>query len=270
MTSDRTVPRPDFKLGIQLYGLGDAFRLDMRGTLKALAEFGYQGIELVPPCETAAESLAGQLPEFGLEAIGFYAFHTQELSDPAHATCRHLRTLGIRHVTIGFAERVNKDWPAAIEETSRLAGTVRRQGLTLDYHNHEQEWQRIQGRSAMEMLAEHTSPDLVQFELDTHMMLKAGEDPCPWIQKYAGRMTRLHLKDINLCDHSIPVFGTGDLNARAVLETAVHASLEWLIIEFHPQTKRPPLDIARLCLEETRKILSTIDEQSSQTERNRP
>ena len=59
MKSGHPVPLPDFKLGIQLYGLQDNFRKDMQGTLKALAGFGYQGIELIPPYETDAATHSG-------------------------------------------------------------------------------------------------------------------------------------------------------------------------------------------------------------------
>lgn len=253
MTSGRTVPSSAFKLGIQLYGLQDNCSKDMPGTLKALAGFGYQGIEFTPPYQTAAESLAATLCAFGLQAIGFYAFKPQELLDPNHATYTQLRTLGIRHVSTGFPQMVNQEWPEAIEQIRCLADIIHRQGLTLDYHNHEQEFQCVQGRPALELLAQQTDPNLVQFELDTYMTVKASEDPVKWIERFAGRMTRLHVKDIHRHDDSVAVFGKGDLNARAVLQAAARSGVEWLIVEFHPGLANP-LEMARLCLEGVRGI----------------
>ncbi|MDD5678475.1 MAG: sugar phosphate isomerase/epimerase [Kiritimatiellae bacterium] len=257
MTSGRTVSLPDFKFGIQLYGLQDVFRKDMRGTLQALAGFGYQGIELIPLYDMAAEPLAATLRALKLEAVGFYAFRPLELLDPNHATYAQLRTLGIHHVSAGFPQRVNQDWPAAIEEIRRLADVIRRQGLTLDYHNHEQELQCVQGRPALELLAQQTDKKLVQFELDTYMTAKAGADPVQWIKRLAGSMSRLHVKDIKRHDDAVAVFGKGDLNARAILQAAAHSGVEWLIVEFHPGLANP-LEMARLCLQGVRKILEKL------------
>ena len=258
MTSDHLAPLPDFKLGIQLYGLQDNFRKDMRGTLKALAGFGYQGIELIPPYETVAESLAVNLHALGLEAIGFYAFKPWELLDPNHATYGQLRTLDIRHVSIGLPQKVNQDWPEAIEEIRCLAEVVSRQGLTLDYHNHEQEFQCFQDHPALALLAEQSDPAHVQFELDTHFALKAGADPCRWIKRFAGRMTRLHLKDLNVSDGSVAVIGDGILDVHAVVAEAVRGGIEWIVIEFHPGLANP-LEMARLCREGVRKIWAEMN-----------
>ncbi len=248
MTSGPSVPLSDFKLGIQLYGLRDTFRKDRRGTLKALAGFGYQGIEWLPIESPDAPSITGDLLQSGLPAIGYYVFDPHKLLAPDHELYAELKALGIHDVTIGYSGRVANDWAAAIDDVRRMAECVRRQGLTLHYHNHEQELQCVQGRPALELLAQQTEKKLVQFELDTYMTAKAGEDPVQWIERFAGRATRLHVKDIHRHDDSVAVFGTGDLNARAVLQAAARSGVEWLIVEFHPGLA-DPLEMARLCLE---------------------
>lgn len=245
----------DFKIGIQLYGLQDECKQDFKGTLKILAGFGYQGIELLPFCESVAEPLGEILRALNLQFINYYSFDPERYLNPDHAIYSYLRKLDIRHVTVGFPGHVQKDWAQAIEKVRRLAEVFGRQGLMLDYHNHTEELQKVQGRPALELLAEQTDPGLVHFELDTFMTAKAGEDPCRWIERFAGRITRLHLKDIHQRDGSVAVFGAGDLNAHAVLEAAARSGVEWLVVEFHPQKERPPLELAQLCLEGLRRAL---------------
>jgi len=113
---------PDFKIGIQLYGLQDNFRKDMQGTLKALAGFGYQGIELIPIPSLGAQSVASGLLQSGLQAAGYYVFDPRKLLAPDDALYGELKTLGIHDVTIGFSERVANDWEAAIADVqARMA-----------------------------------------------------------------------------------------------------------------------------------------------------
>jgi len=254
MTSGRTVPLPDFKLGIQLYGLQDNFRKDMRGTLKALAGFGYQGIELLAAGLDQPAEIAGNLRAAGLKAAGIYTGKPQLLIEAANTAADAFKTLGTCHLTCGYDARVERDWPVAIQELRRLAERAHEKGLVLNYHNHEQEYKSLQGRAALEILAEQTDPDRVQFELDTYFTLKMGEDPCRWIKRFAGRMTRLHLKDLNASDGSVAVIGDGILDVRAVVAEAVQGGVEWIVIEFHPGLANP-LEMARLCLEGLRGAL---------------
>lgn len=251
MTSGRSVPLPGFKLGIQLYGLQNNFRKDMRGTLKALAGFGYQGIELLADCLDQPAEIADNLRATGLKAVGIYTGKPELLIEAANPTADAFKTLGTCHLTCGYDARVERDWPLAIEELRRLAARAHEKGLALNYHNHKKEYLRLQGRPALEILAEQTDPEQVQFELDTYFTLKMGEDPCRWIKRLAGRMTRLHLKDLNAGDGSVAVIGDGILDVRAVVAEAVRGGVEWIVIEFHPGLANP-LEMARLCLEGVR------------------
>jgi sugar phosphate isomerase/epimerase len=98
------------------------------------------------------------------------------------------------------------------------------------------------------LLAEQTDPELVKIELDTYFALKAGKNPLEYMQRFAGRMPLLHLKDINRSDGSVVEVGKGGLPLPAVLEAAGKTGVEWIIVEFHDIAGRPPLESARCCV----------------------
>jgi len=247
-----------FKIALQLYGVQDVCCRDFPGALKTLAGFGYQGIEFLPIKSLDARSVANDLLQAGLQAVGYYVFDPRKLLAPDNELYGDLKALGIHDVTIGYQDRVPNDWAAAIEDVRRIADVVHRQGLNLHYHNHEQELQCVQGHPALELLAQQTDKKLVQFELDTYMAAKAGEDPVKWIERLAGRMSRLHIKDIHRRDDSVAVFGKGALDSRAILNAARHSGVKWLVVEFHPGLANP-LEMARLCLEGVRQILAEMN-----------
>lgn len=242
-----------FKIGLQLYGIQDEFRRDSGDVLGRLADWGCQGIEFLPGMGLDPRALADAMRQCGMEAVGYYAFEPERLADPAGAVYAELEGLGVRHVAVGFPGHVEARWLEAIDRVRRIADVAAGRGVTIHYHNHEPELQRLEGRPALDILAERTDPDRVRFELDTYMLARAGEDPAAWIERFAGRMSRLHVKDLRRSDGAVVAVGTGDLDLGAILTAAARSGIEWLVAEFHPQREQPPLDLARQCLEGLRR-----------------
>ncbi len=241
-----------FRIGMQLYGLDTAGRADLPGTLKALAAMGCQGIEGAPWCEGDLAGLDAARRAAGLAWVGLYLSQPADLLDPAHPRHAVLRTLGVRHAVAGWSSPAAPDQCA---EIARLAAVLRDAGLTLNYHNHTQEFRLVEGRPALDILAETVPPALLAFELDPYFALRAGADPAAWIRRFAGRMSRLHVKDLDPRDQSVAIFGRGVLDAPAVLRAAADAGIEWLVIEFHPGLP-DPLGMARQCIEGLRAALA--------------
>jgi sugar phosphate isomerase/epimerase len=68
-------------------------------------------------------------------------------------------------------------------------------GIKLFYHNHEFEFEKIDGQFALDLLVENTNPKHVGFELDVHWIQRGGQNPTKWIEKLEGRAEIVHLKD---------------------------------------------------------------------------
>ncbi|MFH1024577.1 MAG: TIM barrel protein [Planctomycetota bacterium] len=110
-------------------------------------------------------------------------------------------------------------------------------GMTFLYHNHDQEFMRLEGKLPMDIIMENSNPRHIAMEIDTHWVQRGGGDPAAWIAKCGrrGPAPVIHLKDyaVNPADGA-PAFaevGAGNLNWPAILAAAKAAGVEWYIVE---------------------------------------
>lgn len=239
------------KIGIQLYSVLNEFKHDPSGVLAALAGMGYQGIEFAFSFgDLTPERLRDELHAIKLFPVSFYSSYPLEaISDPGHELYRRAVDLGMKHITVGSGSYVGAGWEETIEKISTAARLAREHGLTLNYHNHTEEFRLVGEKPALQILAERTDPGLVKIELDTHFALKAGQDPLEWMARFAGRMPLLHIKDISQADKAVIEVGAGALNLDGVWRKAAVCGVEWAIVEFHGIAGRAPLESARICLD---------------------
>jgi len=127
-------------------------------------------------------------------------------------------------------EQVLRDAELYNSAGARLAS----EGITLCYHNHEHEFQTVfNGVYALDVLAEHTDPAALSFELDIAWITFGGEDPVRILKRYAGRVPAIHVKDLSRLDERghFTAVGTGVVPVMASVETALEVGIEWVVIE---------------------------------------
>lgn len=114
--------------------------------------------------------------------------------------------------------------------------------------------------------------DLLATELDTCWVNVAGEDPCAYIRKYAGRCPVVHLKDfvgskkegevlyaliqadgsddVKVETEKEPAFdfrpvGYGKQNIPAIIAAGLESGASWFIVEQDRSSERPALDAGK-------------------------
>jgi len=241
-------------VGIQLYTVREDCQKDFVGTLKALAEMGYDGVEFAWNYgDMAPPELAAFLKDVGLRACGLHAPKDQA-ADAESEAYAYARGVGCPYVSTSLAGEVEEGWPAAIELVQRAGRAAAQQGLQFSYHNHAQEFRQFDGQYALDMLYAQTDPEQVKAELDTHWIARGGLDPVAYIRKYAGRVPQLHLKDIGPNDEFVEI-GAGVLDLEAVLDAARDAGSQWIIYE-QDRCAGAPLESARISITNLRKVLA--------------
>ena len=83
------------------------------------------------------------------------------------------------------------------EYFNRVGKLAKEYGLTLGYHNHSHEFQKLKDSDKLmwEYFVENTDPRYVCFELDVYWCTKGGQDPVAYLKKYPKRIKLLHIKD---------------------------------------------------------------------------
>lgn len=238
-------------IGIQLYTVRDALQKDFKGTLKAIADMGYHGVEFawnyggLKPRE-----LATYLQSLGLQAAGCHT-SLDEMLNPRSDTYAYARALNCSFLTTSLAGEVQKDWTATVDRMVQAGAAAFSQGFTFTYHNHAQELAEVNGVIALDQVLAR-SGSLVQFELDTYWIKKGGQDPVATIRRYAGRAPEIHLKDMDKTDGTFTEVGYGLMDLPGIFKAMETSGARWLIVE-QDTCKRPALDSAKMSVDTLKK-----------------
>lgn len=224
------------RTGLQLYTVRDACEADLEGTLRTVAELGYEGVELAGLHGRSAAELRALLDANGLAVAGRHV----GLDADVDALAAEAGALGCRRVALAWIDPVETaaDRDAAVERIVELGMRARRAGLELGFHNHWSEVPRLDdGVSLLEQL-----PAWIWLELDLGWAWFAGASPTELLAWARGRTPLVHLKDLRARDtrEFVPV-GEGGVGYRAVVPRAAELGVEWAIVE-QDELDRPLAD----------------------------
>jgi sugar phosphate isomerase/epimerase len=187
-------------LSVQLYTVRNYTAKDMAGTLKKIATIGYKEVELAGfGNATSAAELRAALDDAGLKVTSAHIGIEQFEKDMGKVLADHA-TLGNKNLVVPWmaAERRGsaEQWKAVAKSLNKIGKTCRKEGFALGYHNHAFEFDWFGKQTAMDILFGSGDPENVFCELDCFWVRAAGFCPVCVINKMAGRVKIVHLKDM--------------------------------------------------------------------------
>ena len=90
-----------FKIGLQLYSVRDEMAKDLEGTLKRVADMGYDCVEFAGYFDHTAEDIKAICDKLGLEIPSVHQTHVVFLND-AENSVKYLKTLGVKYCAIPY------------------------------------------------------------------------------------------------------------------------------------------------------------------------
>jgi sugar phosphate isomerase/epimerase len=235
------------KYGLQLYTVRNDVAKNLSGTLDYIAKAGYSQIELYGFDGT---NFFGKTPkEFktmfdGLNLTspsGHYNFGpilTSGNLDLWKKTIEAANIMGNEYATIPWLDanqRGADSFPKLLELVNKAAELTKAAGMKLAYHNHDFEFKKLDnGKSFLQSLLEGTDPSMVDFELDLYWVIYANEDPLAWFNKYPGRFTMWHVKDLTTNKEGkkeSTQVGDGTIDFGKLFEHKKHAGLKYAFVE---------------------------------------
>lgn len=233
------------KLAVQMYSLRE-LELPLDDTLREVAAAGYGGIETVGTQGVAADELRALLEKHGLEVASSHVAFADLEADPDGVTAFNRAvgndTLIVPWIAPEARPQGAADWRALGGRLGALAATCETAGMTLLYHNHDFEMVEIDGQLALEHLLAG-APASLGLELDLAWVVRGGRDPLELLQRFHGRVHRVHVKDIapageNEDEDGWADVGSGTLPWDALLGAAREAGAQWFVVE-HDRPKDP-------------------------------
>lgn len=246
-------------VGLELYSVRDQLKADWPGTLKNVADDGYQCVEFFSPyaewSPEKAKEVRQKLDRLHLRCYsthnGLDAFSDSEI---AH-TIELNQILGAKYVVLASAGRPKTldDWKKMAEKLNQASEQLGPKGLQPGYHNHQTEFTPIDGVRPMEILARNTNSKIV-LQLDVGTCIEAGSDPVAWIKQNPGRIRSMHCKDWSPQQGYRVLFGEGSAPWKQIFAAAESVGgIEYYLIE-QEGSRFTPFETAKRCLEAFRNV----------------
>lgn len=248
------------KLGAQLYTLRTYTQTesDLDYSLEQIAKIGYTTVQISAIGATIKPQTVKELCEkHQLQIVLTHSDVNRIINDTEHLIEEH-RLLGCNYIGIGSMpdKYRNPEWiDHFYQDYITAAKKIKEAGMLLMYHNHDFEFEKVNGTYYIDYLIDAFLPDELGFTLDTYWMQVAGLDVCQWIEKLKNRIPCVHLKDIAMVNHKAvmaPVM-EGNMNFLSILKELEHTNCEYLLVEQDICQESP-----FICLEKSYKNLISL------------
>ncbi|MEH7747409.1 sugar phosphate isomerase/epimerase [Neobacillus drentensis] len=250
-------------VAVQMYTLREESEKDFVGTLKKVAELGFDGVEFAGYGGLSAQEVKTLLDDLGLRAAASHV-PLEQLENNLSKVIEEMEILNSKYVVCPYLmpdRRSEQDYQALISILNQVGETCQREGITLCYHNHDFELARLSdGRMALEAIFDDTNKDRVKAEFDIYWLTKAGEKPMEWINRYKNRTPLIHLKDMTTdAEQFFAELGTGGVDLDAVLTTGEDAGVEWWVVE-QDMSRRTPFESIEISINHLKSKLPNLYE----------
>jgi sugar phosphate isomerase/epimerase len=253
---------PDLKqipVGLELYSVRDELKKDLMGTVRGVAKMGYQCVEFFAPYYAWTPEYARQVrAELDDLAIQCYSTHNGLQSFTPEGVGKAIdlnRILGTRYVVLAHPGKVSTldDWKRVAETLNKANDTLQGQGLHAGYHNHDLEWNLVEGQKPIELLAA-TLDKSILLQLDVGTCVATGNDPVAWINRNPGRIRSIHVKDWSPATGYKVMTGEGAAPWKKIFAAAENTGgIEYYLIE-QEGSEYSEMETVRRCLELFRKL----------------
>jgi sugar phosphate isomerase/epimerase len=245
-------------VALQLYSVREDCKNDLPGTLKAVKDAGYDGVEIyAAQYEVPANEFRKMADDNGLKIVGSHTPYRAVQDAELDRTVEYNQTLGNPNIIVPSLPQdlrsTRQGWLDVAQFFNQLASKLNARGMRTGYHNHAFEFQPLEGEFPWDTLASHTNQEVIlQIDLG-NAAHGTGVDPVPFIGKYPGRSQTVHIKD-HSASNDKALIGEGDIRWDDVFRLCESVgATEWYIVE-QESYAYPPLECIRRCRENLRRM----------------
>ncbi|HEX9001521.1 MAG TPA: sugar phosphate isomerase/epimerase [Blastocatellia bacterium] len=251
-------------IGIELYAVRDELQKDLMGTVRKVAEMGYQVVEFYSPytqwTTEYAKEVRKLLDELKIKCLsthnGANVFTPENLPKAIELN----QIIGSKTLVMASAGRVEglDGWKGVAAKLTAAQEKLKPLGMRAGFHNHKTEFVAIDGKRPMDVLAANT-PKEVTLQFDVGTCVEAGQDCIAWINANPGRIRSLHLKDWTGAEGKPDkgyrvLFGEGDAPWKEIFKAAeAKGGAEYYLME-QEGSRFSSLETAEKCLATYRKM----------------
>ena len=249
----------DTQLAAQLYTVRDFCKTpnDLAESLRKIKAIGYDVVQVSGVGPIKYGELKTILDDTGIRVCCTHIPYDRMKNEPEKVIEEH-QLIECKYPAIGGlpAEYRNAEGYARFAaEATQVGKRLAEGGLRFGYHNHSFELEKFGDRTGLGILYEDSDPEYFKAEIDAYWIQHGGGDPAWWIERCAGRIPLVHLKDMTV-RNGTPIMaevGEGNLNWLRILDACRKSGVEWYIVE-QDTCERDPFESLRISLENLRNM----------------
>ena len=182
-------------ISVQLYSLRELAKQDFVSVLKKVADIGYVGVEPAGFWDLTPQEFLKIIDDLGLKMFSSHSPWAR--INNLDETMETASILGLKKIVCGYGADDFKDMDSikkTAENTCIMQEKLAQNGFTLFQHNHDYEFQRIDGRLKYEIYRELCPK--VKYQMDCFWSTCLGkEDPVEMLKLFKDDIISIHMKD---------------------------------------------------------------------------
>lgn len=233
-----------FPIGCQTWPVRDMIAKDFPGTLKQLADAGFQSVELCSPVGYADSGFAGLvkykgaelrkiLADAGLTCVSSH-FGLDELRKNQDDRIAWAKDVGIAQMIVptlsGPSKPTMDDVKRAADEYNSMGERAAKAGIQQGLHNEGFEISTVDGQRTYDVLFKLLDAKLVKFQFQVSTIAQ-GFDAAEYFNKYPGRFISMHVQGWLTDTKKIAPVGQDSLDWKKIFTAAKTGGIRNYFVE---------------------------------------
>ena len=231
-------------IGCQTWPVREMIAKDFPGTIKQLAEAGFQTIELCSPVGYADSGFAGIgkytgaelrriLGDSGIRCVSSH-FVVKELRENQADRIAWAKDVGLTQMMVpsleGPRHPTMDDVKRAAEEYNKMGDQAAKAGIQQGLHNEGFELSMVDGQRTYDLLIKLLHPKLVKFQFQVST-ISQGYDAAKYFTKYPGRFISMHVQGWSAKTRKITPVGQDTLDWKKIFTAAKTGGIKNYFVE---------------------------------------
>ena len=245
-------------IGCQTWPVREMIAKDFPGTIKQLADAGFQTVELCSPVGYADNGFAGLAKYSGTELRKILAdagvscvsshFGIKELRDDQEGRIAWAKDVGLTQMIVPTLEGPKKptmeDVKRAADEYNKMGERSAKAGIQQGLHNEDFELSTVDGKRTYDLLFELLDPKLVKFQFQIST-ISEGYDAVEYFTKYPRRFMSMHVQGWSAQDKKIMPVGQDTLDWKKIFTAAKTGGIKNYFVEMNLDMMRASVPYLR-------------------------